>query len=59
MHEILLLWRFHPIHQSAEQIDWLVNSRVHPVDMVFLPIQVTQGSDRKSPLTGLKPGLPG
>jgi sterol desaturase/sphingolipid hydroxylase (fatty acid hydroxylase superfamily) len=34
-HEIPLLWRFHAIHHSAEQIDWLVSSRAHPVDMVF------------------------
>jgi sterol desaturase/sphingolipid hydroxylase (fatty acid hydroxylase superfamily) len=34
-HEIPLLWRFHAIHHSAEQIDWLVNTRAHPVDMVF------------------------
>jgi len=35
MHEIPLLWRFHSIHHSAEQIDWLVNTRAHPMDMVF------------------------
>ena len=34
-HEIPFLWRFHSIHHSAEQIDFLVNSRAHPVDMVF------------------------
>lgn len=34
-HEIPLLWRFHALHHSAEQIDWLVNTRAHPVDMVF------------------------
>jgi sterol desaturase/sphingolipid hydroxylase (fatty acid hydroxylase superfamily) len=34
-HELPLLWRFHAIHHSAEQIDWLVNTRAHPVDMVF------------------------
>src|SRR5262249_30483766 len=35
MHEIPFLWRFHAIHHSAEQVDWLVNTRAHPVDMVF------------------------
>lgn len=35
MHEIPLLWRFHAVHHSAEHIDWLVNTRMHPVDMVF------------------------
>ena len=34
-HEIPLLWRFHAIHHSAEQMDWLVNTRGHPIDMVF------------------------
>ncbi len=34
-HEIPLLWRFHAIHHSAEEIDWLVHTRAHPVDMVF------------------------
>jgi sterol desaturase/sphingolipid hydroxylase (fatty acid hydroxylase superfamily) len=35
MHEVPLLWRFHEIHHSAEEMDWLVNTRAHPVDMVF------------------------
>jgi sterol desaturase/sphingolipid hydroxylase (fatty acid hydroxylase superfamily) len=34
-HEIPFLWRFHSIHHSAEHVDFLVNSRAHPVDMVF------------------------
>jgi len=34
-HEIPFLWRFHAIHHSAEQVDFLVNTRVQPVDMVF------------------------
>ena len=34
-HEIPVLWRFHAIHHSAEEIDWLVNTRAHPLDMVF------------------------
>ena len=35
-HESPLLWRFHSIHHSAEEMDWLVNSRAHPIDMVFV-----------------------
>jgi sterol desaturase/sphingolipid hydroxylase (fatty acid hydroxylase superfamily) len=35
-HEVPLLWRFHAIHHSAEQIDWLVNTRAHPLDIVFV-----------------------
>ena len=34
-HEIPFLWKFHSIHHSAEQIDFLVNTRAHPFDMVF------------------------
>ncbi len=34
-HEIPFLWRFHALHHSAEHLDWLVNTRAHPVDMVF------------------------
>jgi sterol desaturase/sphingolipid hydroxylase (fatty acid hydroxylase superfamily) len=35
MHQIPFLWRFHAIHHSAEQMDWLVNVRAHPLDLVF------------------------
>ena len=35
-HEIPLLWRFHAVHHSAEEIDWLVNTRAHPFDIVFV-----------------------
>ena len=34
-HEVPLLWRFHAIHHSAQEMDWLVNTRAHPLDMVF------------------------
>ena len=34
-HELPLLWRFHAIHHSAEEMDWLVNTRAHPVDLFF------------------------
>jgi len=36
LHEIPMLWRFHAIHHSAEEMDWLVNTRAHPLDMVFM-----------------------
>ncbi len=29
------LWRFHAVHHSAEHVDWLTNTRAHPIDMVF------------------------
>lgn len=34
-HTFPLLWRFHAIHHSAEHMDWLVNTRAHPFDIVF------------------------
>jgi len=34
-HEIPFLWRFHAIHHNPEEIDWLVNTHAHPVDIVF------------------------
>lgn len=36
MHSHLTLWRFHAIHHSAEDMDWLVNTRAHPFDMIFV-----------------------
>jgi sterol desaturase/sphingolipid hydroxylase (fatty acid hydroxylase superfamily) len=37
-HEIPFLWNFHRIHHQAETIDWLVTSRAHPLDMVFIKL---------------------
>lgn len=43
-HEIPFLWRFHSVHHSVEQMDWLAGSRLHVMDVVvtrlfgFLPI---------------------
>jgi sterol desaturase/sphingolipid hydroxylase (fatty acid hydroxylase superfamily) len=34
-HEIPFLWRFHAIHHSAEELDWLVTVKAHPADMFF------------------------
>jgi len=34
-HTVPFLWRFHAVHHSAEQIDFLVNTRAHPIDLVF------------------------
>lgn len=34
-HQIPWLWRFHVIHHSSQEIDWLVNTRAHPVDLLF------------------------
>jgi sterol desaturase/sphingolipid hydroxylase (fatty acid hydroxylase superfamily) len=34
-HEIPVLWRFHAIHHSAVHVDWLTNTRAHPVDLML------------------------
>jgi len=34
-HQIPFLWRFHAVHHSAEEMDFLVNTRAHPLDIVF------------------------
>lgn len=45
-HAIPLLWRFHAVHHSAEQMDWLAGSRLHLVDiavtrgLTYVPIYV-------------------
>lgn len=36
MHNIPFLWKFHAIHHSSEQLDWLAAFRVHPVDQVIV-----------------------
>lgn len=50
-HRIPLLWRFHAIHHSSEDIDWLAGSRLHLVDVVltrgftFVPIALLGFAD--------------
>jgi sterol desaturase/sphingolipid hydroxylase (fatty acid hydroxylase superfamily) len=34
-HQVPFLWRFHSVHHSIEQMDWLASARVHPVDQAF------------------------
>ena len=29
-------WRLHAVHHSAEEMDWLVNTRAHPLDTVLV-----------------------
>lgn len=31
-HEVPVLWRFHAIHHSTEQLDWISGFRAHPFD---------------------------
>jgi sterol desaturase/sphingolipid hydroxylase (fatty acid hydroxylase superfamily) len=33
-HAVPWLWRFHQVHHSSEQLDWLATYRVHPLDQV-------------------------
>jgi sterol desaturase/sphingolipid hydroxylase (fatty acid hydroxylase superfamily) len=35
-HQIPFFWRFHSIHHSAPHVDWLVNTRAHPLDLSFM-----------------------
>jgi sterol desaturase/sphingolipid hydroxylase (fatty acid hydroxylase superfamily) len=34
-HASPLLWRFHAVHHAAPHMDFLVNTRAHPVDVIF------------------------
>jgi sterol desaturase/sphingolipid hydroxylase (fatty acid hydroxylase superfamily) len=34
-HEIPFLWRFHSVHHSPVELDFLTNTRGHPVDIAF------------------------
>jgi lathosterol oxidase len=34
-HLVPFLWRFHAIHHSIEQMDWLAGSRLHLVDVIL------------------------
>jgi sterol desaturase/sphingolipid hydroxylase (fatty acid hydroxylase superfamily) len=34
MHTVPVLWRCHAIHHSAEEMDWLVASRFHAIDLL-------------------------
>jgi sterol desaturase/sphingolipid hydroxylase (fatty acid hydroxylase superfamily) len=36
MHQVPLLWRFHRIHHSSEEMGWLAAARAHPVDQLLL-----------------------
>ncbi len=36
LHAHLILWRFHAVHHSPEELDWLVNTRAHPFDTIFV-----------------------
>ena len=31
-HQVPFLWRFHSVHHSIEQMDWVASGRLHPLD---------------------------
>ncbi|MEM6676167.1 MAG: sterol desaturase family protein [Planctomycetota bacterium] len=35
-HEVPILWRFHRVHHSSEELDWLAGVRVHPLAALFV-----------------------
>jgi sterol desaturase/sphingolipid hydroxylase (fatty acid hydroxylase superfamily) len=37
-HTVPWLWRFHAIHHSAEELDWLVSLRFHPLDAFLMRV---------------------
>lgn len=34
-HAVPFLWKFHSVHHSIEDMDWLATHRVHPVDQIL------------------------
>ena len=34
-HRVEFLWRFHRVHHSSEQLDWLAAHREHPLDTIY------------------------
>ena len=38
-HAVPFLWKFHAVHHSIEEMDWLASARVHPFDQI-----VTKGA---------------
>ncbi len=34
-HRVPYLWRFHSVHHSIEQMDWVASGRLHPIDSGF------------------------
>ena len=38
LHAVPFLWRFHAVHHSIEQMDWLAAHRVHPLDQIAVTL---------------------
>jgi len=39
-HTVPWLWKFHAIHHSLEEMDWLASARLHPVDLIVANVVV-------------------
>ena len=37
-HGVPWLWRFHAVHHSAEEMDWLIGFRFHPFDLLLIRV---------------------
>ena len=35
-HAVPWLWKFHAVHHSSEELDWLASYRVHPIDQILI-----------------------
>jgi sterol desaturase/sphingolipid hydroxylase (fatty acid hydroxylase superfamily) len=35
-HRVPLLWRFHAVHHSSEELDWIAGSRLHLLDIAIV-----------------------
>jgi lathosterol oxidase len=50
-HQVPLLWRFHAVHHSSRDLDWLAGSRLHVLDavatraLVLVPLQLAGFSE--------------
>ena len=59
-HAVPFLWKFHAVHHSIEELDWLAAHRVHPVDQIvtsaasYLPLFALGFS---APAIAIKAGL--
>jgi sterol desaturase/sphingolipid hydroxylase (fatty acid hydroxylase superfamily) len=34
-HTVPFLWKFHTVHHSSKELDWLAAARLHPLDQIF------------------------
>lgn len=39
-HQVPFLWRFHAIHHSSAELDWLASARVHPLEMILVNLAI-------------------